>query len=91
MGKLAFAVQVAEFAAAARRRALVVSLEMSGRDLPYRSINGRANVSAYRFRTGRLSQSERFQLKAETNGLVDLNDMVRIADKSQIEADRTAV
>jgi replicative DNA helicase len=88
VGKSAFAVQVAETAAAAGKRVLVVSLEMSARDLLYRSITGRGNVSAYKFRTGRLSETERFQLHTETSALVDLNDRLRIADKSQATVQR---
>lgn len=88
VGKSAFAVQVAETAAATGKRVLIVSLEMSARDLLYRSITGRAQVSTYKFRTGRLSESERLKVQAETSDLVDLNDMLRIADKSQATLQR---
>lgn len=82
VGKTAFATQLAERAAECGSRVLFVTLETGGRDLFHRAIAGRALVSAYRFREGRLSQVERQELVAETRKLRDLGDKLLLVDKS---------
>lgn len=76
-GKTAFAMQIAEAAAFEGFNVLFVTLEMSPRDVAHRSIAGRAQVSAYHFREGRLSSSDRRAVRDETYKLVELGNKLR--------------
>jgi replicative DNA helicase len=80
VGKTAIVGQISECASAAGHRVVWVSQEMSAPDILLRSIAGRANVSAYRLRQGRLSPLERAGVQRETNELVNLGDRLRIVD-----------
>lgn len=82
VGKTAFATQIAEHASNSGSRVLFITLEMGGRDLFHRAIAGRAQVSAYRFREGKLSARERQDLVAETSKLRELGDKLLLVDKS---------
>ena len=59
VGKTAAADQIAVNAAAAGKTVLFVTLEMNARDVLHRAIATASRVSAYRFRGGRLNESER--------------------------------
>ncbi|HMF75630.1 MAG TPA: DnaB-like helicase C-terminal domain-containing protein [Bryobacteraceae bacterium] len=84
VGKTALAVQIAEGAARSGKTVLFVTLEMSAEDVIKRSITGRAAVSAYRFREGRLSPTERDGLHAELADRMELGDQILYVDKSDI-------
>jgi replicative DNA helicase len=79
-GKTALATQIAEHAAENGNTVLLVSLEMKGRELLHRSITGRAQVSAYRFRNGRLSLTERASVSSETSALSSLDTRLLIVE-----------
>lgn len=82
VGKTAMASQIAEHAAAAGKTVLVVTLEMGARDVLHRAITGRAQVSAYRFRTGRMAECERNQVQKETSDLAALGQRLQLVDRS---------
>lgn len=82
VGKTALAWQCAVHAALNGHRVLFVSLEMGAADLLHRSIAGRSQVNAYKFRRGRLEPSERNALQCELTTLVDLEDRLRILDRA---------
>jgi replicative DNA helicase len=84
VGKTAFAMQVAEHAAANGNRVLVVTLETIGKDLFHRSITGRAKVSAYKFREGLLDEQERRDIYSETIKLLDLGDKLQLAENTTV-------
>lgn len=80
VGKSAFAVQVAEYAAANGNHVLLVTLEMPARDVLHRAITGRASVSAYRFRHGHLSTTERIRVQSAASDLAGLGERLAIVD-----------
>jgi replicative DNA helicase len=80
VGKTALAFQIAEHVAAAGKRVIVASLEMNRSEIFYRSIAGRAQVSAYRFRRGELSLGESRAVQEQTTELVDLGDRLAVYD-----------
>ena len=82
VGKTALAAQIAEHAAASGNRVLVVTLEMNARNLLHRSITGRAQVSAYRFRRGLLSPLERLRVQEAAGELAALADRHLIVEDS---------
>jgi replicative DNA helicase len=84
VGKTALATQIAEYAAKNGKTVLFVTLEMSAEDVIKRSITGRASVSAYRFREGRLSAAEREGLRTELSERMELGDRLLYVDKSDI-------
>lgn len=86
VGKTALAMQLAEHAAWQGSRVLMVTLEMSDRDLFHRAITGRAGVSAYKFREGRLSPQERYQLQLETAKLQEFSSRLIMVDKGDTTA-----
>lgn len=65
------------------RNTLLITLEMLGKEVMYREILGRAKVSSYKFREGRLGQNERYRLHDATNGLLELDSRIRILDQSE--------
>ncbi|MGI9069737.1 MAG: replicative DNA helicase [Bryobacteraceae bacterium] len=83
VGKTALASQIAEHAAANGHNVLVVTLEMGARDVLHRAITGRARVSAYCFRTGRLHPQERYAVQEQTGELSSLGGRLRLVDKSE--------
>ncbi|MGI9073345.1 MAG: replicative DNA helicase [Bryobacteraceae bacterium] len=84
VGKTALATQIAEHAAANGNNILAVTLEMRAADVLRRSIAGRAEVSAYKFRIGELSKVERFAIQRETGELASLEGHLRIEDGGDI-------
>jgi replicative DNA helicase len=84
VGKTALATQIAEYAAKSGKTVLFVTLEMSAEDVIKRSITGRASVSAYKFREGRLSPSEREDLRTELSQRMELGERLLYVDKSDI-------
>lgn len=82
VGETALASQIAESAAASGKRVLFVTLEMSARDVLHRAIAGRAQVSAYYFRTGRLSEVERHRVQKEMSDLASLDNRLLLVDRS---------
>jgi replicative DNA helicase len=80
IGKTALMQQCAESTAAQGFRSLVISKEMTDKDLIHRSVCGRANVSAYSFRKGKLNPQQRRELQGELNKMVQLDDLLLIYD-----------
>lgn len=70
-------------AAQQERNALLITLEMLGREVMYREILGRAKVSSYRFRGGLLGYGERSRVQTAVSGLLDLDEKIRILDQTE--------
>lgn len=86
VGKTSFAMQVAEHAAANGNNVLLVTLEMGATRVLHRSITGRAQVSAYRFRRGELNGDERYRVATEAGALSELGDRLMILDEPRTTA-----
>lgn len=82
VGKTAFATQAAEHAADNGNNVVFVSVEMKARELLHRSITGRAHVSAYQFRTGKLSVIDRHSVVSETSALAGLGSKLLLVEES---------
>jgi replicative DNA helicase len=90
VGKSAWVHEITLHAAQNCKRVLLVTLEMTATDVLHREIAGRAEVSAYRFRTGSLEQDERERVHSRTVELIEFaGESVRFMD--QTEADVNAV
>jgi replicative DNA helicase len=71
-GKTAFALQIAQHAAAKGKTAALFSMEMGKLTLLHRLVCSRAMVDSHKFRLGLLDQEERKQLFRAANELCDL-------------------
>lgn len=82
VGKTALAAQICEHAAANGNNVLFVTLEMTARSVLHRSLTARARVSAYKFRRGTLTETERFQVQQQASELADLGESLTILDNA---------
>jgi replicative DNA helicase len=81
VGKSVWVHEVLLHAAEAKKRGLLVTLEMSAEDVLYRELAALARVSSYRFREGRLGVPERERLLEQATWLSSLGSYLRFLDQ----------
>lgn len=84
VGKTAFALQVAEQAAARGKNVLFVSLEMGADRLIYRAISNRAAVSSYKIRNGKLLPDERASVFNAAMSMASLGRHLLFVDEASM-------